>query len=233
MSSPSFPLLSQLLHTYPRPLNSTQPWLSINLTFMLLLRTLSTATPPHCQPLGTKFYFLRHHAREITWHICFLGKVNPSMFHFTSLEHWNKGQTHHEPQGTTGARAVPDSMPCPPSAPPEPPLKYQDVGYGTYPLKPHVIHMCIHTCKLPNYTLLMYKSAAPTKIRSDHLIFPTWASPFGRRNLTGAVFPPGDSTISHIIQARYPESTCQPRSLIPFLPSHHTSPQPKQHEEEH
>ena len=39
VSSPSFLLLSQLLHTYPRPPHSTQPWLSINLTFMLLLRT--------------------------------------------------------------------------------------------------------------------------------------------------------------------------------------------------
>ena len=147
MSSPSFRLLSQLLHTYPRPPNSTQPWLSIDLTSMLLLRTLSTASPPHCQPRGTKFYFLRPHARQIAWHICFLGKVNPSMFHFTSLEHWNKGQTHQEPQRSTGARAVPDSTPCPPSAPPEPPLKYQDVGYSTYPLKPHVIsaYMCAYT----------------------------------------------------------------------------------------
>lgn len=75
-------------------------------------------SPPHCQPVGIKFHPLRSLSRQITWPIWFLGKVYPSMFNFISLEHWNKGQTHHEPQGSAGARAVPDSMPCPPSVPP-------------------------------------------------------------------------------------------------------------------
>lgn len=180
VSSPSFLLLSQLLHTYPRPPHSTQPWLSINLTSMLLLRTLSTASSPHCQPLGTKFYFLRPHARQITWHICFLGKVNPSMFHFTSSEHWNKGQTHHEPQGSTGARAVPDSTPCPPSAPPELPLKYQDVGYGTSLLKPHVTsaYTCAYTPvnhQIAHFDVEVMPPSRPDQTRPDRRILPTWA----------------------------------------------------------
>lgn len=155
MSSPPFLLLSGLFRTHPHKTpNSNQPLFSIKPHLHLLVMTLSAAlTSRHCQPAGTKFYLLSPLGRQITWHICFLGKVYPSMFNFTSLEHSNKGQTHHEPQGSTGARAVPDSMPCPPSAPPGPALKYQDLQQGrAWYLPTHVtydlwVHMCIHTCK--------------------------------------------------------------------------------------
>ena len=122
------------------------------------------------------------HARQITWHICFLGKVNPSMFHFTSSEHWNKGQTHHEPQGSTGARAVPDSTPCPPSAPPELPLKYQDVGYGTSLLKPHVTSVYTYAYTPVNHQIAHFDVVVlhplpptPDQTRPDRHILPTWA----------------------------------------------------------
>lgn len=142
--SPWFLLLSELLFTHKTP--QFQPVLG-------LLKALpprscpglcQQPSPPHCQPVGTIFYLLSLLGRQITWHICFLGKVNPSMLHFTSLEHWNKDQTHHRPQESPGARAVPDSMPCPPSAPPGLPWNtkiWGRVGCGTYATSWSV---CIH-----------------------------------------------------------------------------------------